>query len=308
MRPLVSVNISCYNGEKYLEETLQSVFGQTYDNWELIFVDDGSTDSTRQIVHRHIAEGWPIRYHYQENAGLGAARKKAAELSTGKFIAFVDADDLWLPQKLEKQIPLFEDERVGLVHCDTLFFKGHSDVRQLFNRKKPPQGRIFRELLVDYHVSFETVMIRAESLRAMPEGFDPRFYKSPDMDLIVRLAYLYHVAFVDQVLAKWRISEKSMTHTSLAAFPREKELLLEKLQQWVPNFTVDYAREIELLREKIAYQKGIATFMEGKAASARKYLRSIKWRRKKHVLAYLMTFFPSSWASVFEVMYWRFVR
>lgn len=72
--PRVSINLCCYNSERFLEETLQSVFAQTLEDWELVIVDDGSTDATGQIVTKHVGAGRRIRYHYQPNAGLGAAR------------------------------------------------------------------------------------------------------------------------------------------------------------------------------------------------------------------------------------------
>ncbi len=111
MPPKVSINLCCYNGEKYLEETLQSIFLQKYKNWELVVVNDGSTDSTERIIRRHEAAGLPIVYHYQKNAGLGSARNKALQLSSGSYIALIDQDDIWLPEKPEKQVRDFEVER-----------------------------------------------------------------------------------------------------------------------------------------------------------------------------------------------------
>ena len=122
MNELVSINLCCYNGEAFLDETLHSICSQTYPNWELVIVNDGSTDGTEAIVEKYMNQGVPIIYHVQENQGLGASRNKALELSSGAFIAFIDQDDLWLPEKLEKQIMLFENPETGLVFCDVIFF------------------------------------------------------------------------------------------------------------------------------------------------------------------------------------------
>src|ERR671930_69372 len=114
----VSINLCCYNGEKYLEETLQSIFHQTYKDWELVVVDDGSIDTTERIIKSHMAAGKLIMYHYQENAGLGSARNKALQLSRGSYIALIDQDDIWLPEKLEKQVRAFElDRALGRVYA-----------------------------------------------------------------------------------------------------------------------------------------------------------------------------------------------
>lgn len=98
--PLVSVIIPVYNGSQFLEEALQSVYDQTYSNVEIIVVDDGSTDTSSDIV-----EGFSeVRYFYQENQGVSVARNTGIQKATGAYIAFLDADDIWMPEKLSIQI------------------------------------------------------------------------------------------------------------------------------------------------------------------------------------------------------------
>ncbi|MEO8035126.1 MAG: glycosyltransferase family A protein [Acidobacteriota bacterium] len=99
MPPLVSVNLCCYNSERFLEETLQSIFTQTFADWELVVINDGSEDSTDAIIRRHQESGRRIVYHPQANAGLGASRNKAIELSQGKYIALICGDDAWYPHR-----------------------------------------------------------------------------------------------------------------------------------------------------------------------------------------------------------------
>ena len=142
MPPKVSINLCCYNGEKYLEETLQSIFLQTYTDWELVVVNDGSTDSTERIIKSHKAAGKPIVYHYQENAGLGSARNKALQLSSGSYIALIDQDDIWLSEKLEKQVRAFEVDRLlGLVYSDTYYIdQDGKELGTAFKRSPPPEG------------------------------------------------------------------------------------------------------------------------------------------------------------------------
>src|SRR2546421_314712 len=120
MPPKVSITLCCYNSERYLDETLQSITAQTYKDWELVVINDGSRDATEDIVRRYMDAGWPIVYQYQENRGLSASRNKSIELSSGEFIAMIDHDDLWSPEKLEKQVPLFEDPKVGVVYTQTV--------------------------------------------------------------------------------------------------------------------------------------------------------------------------------------------
>ncbi len=104
--PLVSVIMPVYNGEKYLDQSIESIFSQTYHPFEIILVDDGSTDNSRKI-----ASSYPeIKYIHQENAGHAAARNRGIESAEGSYIALLDADDLWLPAKLSLQITAFSDD------------------------------------------------------------------------------------------------------------------------------------------------------------------------------------------------------
>jgi len=104
LKDLVSVVMPAYNSEKYISEAIESVIGQTYANWELIVVDDGSTDGTRRIVDRYIRDGGRIRYIHQKNSGPSAARNRGIEASNGRYIALLDSDDIWYVDKLEKQM------------------------------------------------------------------------------------------------------------------------------------------------------------------------------------------------------------
>lgn len=101
---LVSIITPCYNGAKYISETIESVIAQTYKDWEMIIVDDGSVDNSAEIVSRYASTEPKIRYFRQENAGSAAARNAGIRMAEGQYIALLDADDVWMPSFLEKQI------------------------------------------------------------------------------------------------------------------------------------------------------------------------------------------------------------
>lgn len=104
MNPLISIVVPVYNTEKYIAETIESVIAQTYDNWELLLIDDGSTDSSRKIIESFVEKDSRIKYHYKENGGQASARNLGVKKANGEYIAFLDSDDIWLPKKLEHQI------------------------------------------------------------------------------------------------------------------------------------------------------------------------------------------------------------
>ena len=95
------IMLCCYNSEKYLSETIESIIGQSYQNWEIIAINDGSSDSTEKIIFSYIEKGVPIKYYYQDNKGFASARNQAIELSTNDWIAIIDHDDICLPHRLE---------------------------------------------------------------------------------------------------------------------------------------------------------------------------------------------------------------
>ena len=120
-KPLVSIIMNCFNGEQYLEEALKSVLDQTYENWELIFWDNRSEDESSDIFKKFKDN----RFKYflsDRHTTLCKARNLAIEKTKGDFLAFIDTDDMWLPNKLEKQIPLFKDNSVGLVYGNYWLF------------------------------------------------------------------------------------------------------------------------------------------------------------------------------------------
>jgi glycosyltransferase involved in cell wall biosynthesis len=123
-KPLVSCIIIFFNAEKFFEEAIESVFVQTYDNWELLLVDDGSTDSSKYIA-RHYAEKYPEKVSYLEheahqNRGMSASRNLGIRHSKGDYVALLDADDIWLPQKLEQQVAILEQHpEAAMVYSST---------------------------------------------------------------------------------------------------------------------------------------------------------------------------------------------
>ena len=124
-KPLVSVIIPAYNSADFIDEALKSVFDQTYKDLEIIVVDDGSTDDTRAVLEKY---GDRVNYHYQDNNGPASARNRGIKLARGKYIAFLDADDLWLPTKLEKQVALFKNrENLGFVTTGVCSFDENGD-------------------------------------------------------------------------------------------------------------------------------------------------------------------------------------
>ena len=191
-----------------------------------------------------------MKYYYaSEHTNLGVARARAFKHLSGDFIAVLDTDDVWLPSKLEKQLKLFDDNEVGIVISDTIFFN-ESDERALYGGNYPPEGNVFPELLAEYFVSLTTLMIRKSVVDRLEYGFDADFCYIADFDLVLRTAKISKLAIYREVLAKWRIHEYSLSWQSYVTFPRERELWIEKQIKQDSSFQERYKKEISILHSK----------------------------------------------------------
>ncbi len=133
MTPKVSIIIPMYNAAKYIGESVQSVINQTHTNWELILIDDGSTDNTKSIIETYL-DDYRIRYFWQENGKQGKARNHGVRKANGFFIGFLDADDKWHERKLERQIEFFSEENVDVVYSSGHSFKIKDNDMQLLSQ------------------------------------------------------------------------------------------------------------------------------------------------------------------------------
>jgi len=207
---LVSVIIPAYNAERWIDETLRSVRTQTHRNMEIIVVDDGSSDSTVAIARCHAAEDPRLRIIEQPNAGVAAARNTGWRSSLGELLAFVDADDLWAPTKIERQIEALalEGPRAGLAYCWYLGIDGTSIVT---GRDHSPQyhGEVFDALLRENFVGNGSAALVTRDAMAHAGGFEPALRNAgaqgcEDILFYSRVAEKYHFALVAEPLLGYR--------------------------------------------------------------------------------------------------------
>jgi glycosyltransferase involved in cell wall biosynthesis len=194
--------MNCFNGEKYLKEALDSVLLQEYDNWELIFWDNQSTDKSADILKSY--SNPRFKYFYSnEHTKLYEARNYAISKSSGDLIAFLDTDDYWTSDKLSVQVPLFDDESVGMVFSNYTILDQIDNVRYL-SKCKLHRGYISSYLLKEYFIGLLTLIIRKKSYDGIAEKFDPNLQIIGDLDLTVRLADSWRADFSTQNLGVCR--------------------------------------------------------------------------------------------------------
>ena len=194
--PLVSVIIPTYNRGWIIKEAIDSILAQDYTEFELIVVDDGSTDHTSDVLDSY---GNDIKVLFQKNKGVSAARNRGIAEASGKFIAFLDSDDLWLPQKLTVQIEFFNQTPDALI-CQTeeVWIRNGLRVNPK-KRHKKPSGMIFNPSLELCLVSPSAVMIR-RSLFGRVGKFDETLPACEDYDLWLRISCRFPVHLIDTPL------------------------------------------------------------------------------------------------------------
>jgi glycosyltransferase involved in cell wall biosynthesis len=205
----VSVIIPTYNSAKFILESLNSAIQQTYKDIEIIVVDDGSTDNTKQVLAPFMDK---ICYIYKDNGGAASARNTGIKHATGKYIAFLDADDIWLPEKLELQMKLFSQNKdIDWIHTNLILID-ESGIEQGI-RKLPPDFAtkdIFYTLFMEYWTLTSSIIIKRGCLDIVGE-FDESLPVNQDYDLWLRMAHHYKIGYIDQPLTKYRIHQAQNT-------------------------------------------------------------------------------------------------
>jgi len=203
--PLVSIIMNCYNGEKYLREAIDSVTNQTYKNWEIIFWDNKSTDKSAKIFKGY--KDKRLKYYCASTYAniLYKARNYALKKAQGDFIAFLDVDDWWSSDKLEKQIPLFEDSTIGLVYGNLWRFFEKKNKKKIYRKKILPTGMILNDLMHDYVIGSPTYVIRKKSFESLKYFFNENFHIIGDFDLNIRLAAKWKIDCIQDPIATARI-------------------------------------------------------------------------------------------------------
>ena len=261
--PLVSVVIPAYNTARYLPATIRSVLGQSYRSLEVVLVDDGSTDDTPEAVSVFESDS-RFRYCCQPNGGAARARNRGVTESRGEFVAFLDADDLWLPQKLERQMPLFADPTVSIVYSD------RSDIDE--NDRPLTCARLVHyrgsglagQLLVQNFVPMSSAVIRRHVFEEVGE-FDPTLPRSEDLDFWLRVALYFGFDYVDEPLVLHRRWPMQLTHDRLRVFEASLRIQSRFLQE---HPGVATPREVRLGWAKRYTGRGRALAAQGRRWAA----------------------------------------
>ncbi|MEM7773574.1 MAG: glycosyltransferase [Cyanobacteria bacterium P01_E01_bin.6] len=215
--PRISVVIPTYNCDRYLTEAIASVFAQSYQDVELLVIDDGSTDSTSALLDEY---GDRLRHVVQANQGVAVARNHGIQLSQGEFIAFLDADDVWLPHKLAAQVEIFDacqraGESIGIVHSGwhRVDEQGHPLMDVCPWQTAPT---LDLEGWLQWKPVLPSAMMFRRDWLLRADGFDPRFPPAEDTDLVLRLALMgCETRWLKDITVRYRQHQESAMHKGL---------------------------------------------------------------------------------------------
>ncbi len=199
---LVSIIMPTYNSEKYISETVESVLKQTYTNWEILIVDDGSTDNTNLLIQSYISKEPRIKHiSLGYNSGKPArGRNVGISNSSGKYIAFLDSDDIWHPDKLEMQVKQMESQKdIGLSYVLYSCLCDDGNIKGIFPRaKRRFRGHIFKPLYRSSFIYNSSIMVRADvfnEIGLLDE--DPRLIAGEDYDMLLRISLVRKVDYIN---------------------------------------------------------------------------------------------------------------
>lgn len=249
--PVISVITPTYNRADFLPEAVRSVLDQSFPDFELLIVDDGSTDDTREVLAPFL-EDPRVHYQYQPNQGQSVARNLGLAKARGRFICFLDSDNAWLPHKLEQQLAAFEQHPdVDVVYGDILTIDEQGKELSRKNMRRY-SGRIAPQMLKDNCVSMNTAMARRVCFDEMG-GMSGKRRVADDYDLWLRFSAKYRFLYMPDFFAKYRVMADQISSDKRRRFDSNEQILLDFLRDYPDAVTAREARS------------GLASFYSRKA-------------------------------------------
>lgn len=295
--PRVSVLLTCYNHLRYLPECLESVLAQTYTDFEVIALDDGSSDGSREWL-----KGQPVRCVFNEkNLGTYGTLNVGLKEAQGEFIAVLNDDDLWAPEKLAKQVALLDsDPKIGLVHTGGWFIGEESeklaDPAPLgFVYPSTPTGDVLALEILYNHIITSSTLVRRECFESCGP-FDPSFFGSGDWQMWLRLSQKYLVGYVDEPLCFYRVHGLNASHQK-DKINEDDARIREWITTWQTQFSERASKEPELyaaFAHNWACLGTERTWAGNPRGGRQAYRQAIKMMptRFKSYLRWLATFLP----------------
>jgi len=278
-QPLVSVVIPCYNRENFVADAIESVLKQTYQNFEVILVDDGSADHTENVIQRYLSDPRIRFYKHDVNRGIAAARNTGIKNAKGEFIALLDSDDMWLPKKIETQVEILSQDTIGELgvvwtdayYTDQLGNKRTSDAKIPADLNALFGDALLRRIFMGNFIIAGTSMIRRSCFDRI--GFFDEQLRggSDDCDLWIRLAPYFQFRYLASPLAVIRLHEGN--YSSIERHFQDQVVIIAKAISRNPEIAALKQKKLSQLHHSL----GTHYFEKGNSPRAREHFwKSIK--------------------------------
>ena len=298
----VSIIMNCFNGEEFLVEAIDSVFNQTYTDWEIIFFDNASTDGSKEIAKSY---GSKLKYYkINKTVSLGEARSKAIMHASGKYLAFLDCDDLYVNNKLAKQVKMMDDNgfvmsygSAEIIDKDGLFVRSSLAVNS--------SGNIFGKLLLNYDINMQSVMLLRSYLLENDLSFPRSFQYGPDYDLFMEIASTEKVGVLHEILVNTRIHPGALTHKKLYCVRDELKSTIDRLTLRNPSINVQYQKELKSAYAKFEFYHMRYLISQNDRSAARATIKPVIKSRWEYFLLYLLLLLPLPRSTFMRIVFRR---
>ncbi len=291
--PVFSVIMNCLNGEKFLKKAIDSVYSQTFKDWEIIFFDSGSIDNSVKIASSYDSK---VKIFEIENPiPLGQARQEAVDKANGDYLAFLDVDDVWLDFKLELQLQLMKSGDFILSYGAS----NHIDEKDNFLFKNIPfhkTGKLFTKLLKHNEGNFCTYVIDRKKMISKGISFNPKLRSSCEEDMYIRLlAYEGKGIVTKKIIANYREVQGSVTSINRNIFYDERMTTLNSLRMENPDITTRFIKEFNSAKARAFYYKASYCMDTNKYSDAMLAINEAIKLDKSYRIFTILIKFPFLW-------------
>lgn len=301
--PLVSVIMNCLDGAPFVRGALASILSQTYENWEVVFWDNGSSDESVAFAESYGDPRIRTFTHDHEPLPLGAARAAAVDQARGDYLAFLDVDDLWLPHTLATLVKKME-EHASCAAC----FGGQIFINERgeeLDRRVPPPGHgdLFAREMHQFEVGVPAMMFRAATLKADGLNFDPSIRASEEYCLFMQVAAAHPVLAVNEPVAIYRFRDTSLSVQTMERWADEREYTLRRIMERHPELPSKHPKAFAEAFARASYYRARHLMSIGDRTGARRAMRKtwkVDWR---YAFLFALLFVPGrAWTKAIEMV------
>ncbi len=281
----VSILMNGYNCEKHLNESINSIYSQDFTDWEIVFIDNCSTDSTKKIINEYDEK---IKYYKtSKNIPLGEARNFGLQFCKGEYLAFLDTDDIWLKEKLKEQVSLMDlNKDLQMCYTGGYYIDYNSNKIGSFI-PKARTGNVFEKQLLNYEINMQSVVIRNN----IHLEFNKNMMFCPDYDLFMKIVFKYNVGVINKPLVEYRRYENSLTNLKIDRWWIEVKQTLDDIFDLNTDLKKKYKKGYTYAYSKVYYYNAAYFMSINKNKDAKKLMSQIKFNRIEYFILYIALLF-----------------